>query len=195
MVTTNNRSLWKKMWEYKDHGKSYEAVYKRKHDEGFKWLHESFGTNWRMTEMQAVIGRIQLKKIDSWHKRRLKNAICIWDAAKQCKGLRVPYVPKHIEHAAYKCYVFVEGGQKLRDKMMLQINEKGVPCYSGTCPEVYLEKAFNNTNFKPKQRLSNAKTLGETSLMFLIHPTLTNKEIKKTCDTLIEVAVLNNNGI
>ena len=195
MVTTNNRSLWKKMWEYKDHGKSYEAVYKRKHDEGFKWLHESFGTNWRMTEMQAVIGRIQLKKIDSWHKRRLKNAICIWDAAKQCKGLRVPYIPKHIEHAAYKCYVFVEGGQKLRDKMMLQINEKGVPCYSGTCPEVYLEKAFNNTNFKPKQRLSNAKTLGETSLMFLIHPTLTNKEIKKTCDTLIEVAVLNNNGI
>ena len=195
MVTTNNRSLWKKMWEYKDHGKSYEAVYKRKHDEGFKWLHESFGTNWRMTEMQAVIGRIQLKKIDSWHKRRLKNAICIWDAAKQCKGLRVPYIPKHIEHAAYKCYVFVEGGQKLRDKMMLHINEKGVPCYSGTCPEVYLEKAFNNTNFKPKQRLSNAKTLGETSLMFLIHPTLTNKEIKKTCDTLIEVAVLNNNGI
>ena len=61
MVTTNDESLWRKMWAYKDHGKSYEAVYEREHPEGFRWLHESFGTNWRMTEMQAVIGRIQLK--------------------------------------------------------------------------------------------------------------------------------------
>ena len=194
MVTTNDESLWRKMWAYKDHGKSYEAVYEREHPEGFRWLHESFGANWRMTEMQAAIGRIQLKRMSDWHKKRLNNANSIWSAAKKCKGLRVPVLPDYIEHAAYKCYVFVKSGVELRDKMMMEINEKGVPCYSGSCSEVYLEKAFDNTGFRPKERLAAAKELGETSLMFLVHPTLTKEEIKKTCDVLTEVALANYDG-
>jgi dTDP-4-amino-4,6-dideoxygalactose transaminase len=66
MVTTNDEALWRTMWSYKDHGKSYEAVYERQHPPGFRWLHESFGTNWRMLEMQAAIGRIQLKRMSDW---------------------------------------------------------------------------------------------------------------------------------
>ena len=62
MVTTNSKILWDKMWSYKDHGKSYKAIYDKKHLSGFKWVHESFGTNWRMTEIQGAIGRFQLKK-------------------------------------------------------------------------------------------------------------------------------------
>jgi len=187
MVTTNDESLWRKMWAYKDHGKSYEAVYEREHPEGFRWLHESFGTNWRMTEMQATIGRIQLKRMPDWHKKRLSNASSIWNTAKQCKGLRVAVIPSYIEHAAYKCYVFVKGGIKLRDKIMREVNEKGVPCYSGSCSEVYLERAFDSTGFRPKERLPNARELGETSLMFLVHPTLTENEIQQTCDAIISV--------
>ena len=187
MVTTNDESLWRKMWAYKDHGKSYEAVYEREHPEGFRWLHESFGTNWRMTEMQATIGRIQLKRMPDWHKKRLSNASSIWNAAKQCKGLRVAVIPSYIEHAAYKCYVFVKGGIEFRDKIMREVNEKGVPCYSGSCSEVYLERAFDSTGFRPKERLPNARELGETSLMFLVHPTLTENEIQQTCDAIISV--------
>ena len=191
MVTTNNELLWRKMWAYKDHGKSYEAVYERKHPKGFRWLHETFGTNWRMTEIQAVIGRIQLKKISDWHNQRINNANKIWYSAKKCKGLRVPLVPKYIEHAAYKCYIFIEKSQLKndwnRDKIIKEINALDVPCYSGSCSEVYLEKSFDNTGFRPKQRLRNAKELGETSLMFLVHPTLTKNEIHKTCQTITNV--------
>ena len=194
MVTTNDESLWRKMWAYKDHGKSYEAVYEREHPEGFRWLHESFGTNWRMTEMQAAIGRIQLKRMPDWHSKRLSNANKIWGAAKQCKGLRVPTIPDYIEHAAYKCYVFVEldelDSNWSRDRIIKEINALGVPCYSGSCSEVYLEKAFDGTGFRPKERLSNAKELGETSLMFLVHPTLTEDEIRKTCDVITSVMEL-----
>jgi len=192
MVTTNDESLWKIIWEYKDHGKSYEAVYDREHPKGFRWLHESFGTNWRMTEMQAAIGRIQLKRMPDWHSKRLNNANKIWDTARRCQLLRVPDIPKHIDHAAYKCYVFVRGTEELRNKMMKEINSKGVPCYSGSCSEVYLEKAFDNTGLRPNERLPVAKELGETSLMFLVHPTLTNEEIQKTCDVLTEVALANS---
>ena len=194
MVTTNDNYLWRKMWSYKDHGKSFEAVYERKHPAGFKWLHDSFGTNWRMTEMQATLGRIQLKRMLDWHKKRLINAKKIWFAASHCKVLRVPVIPEYIEHAAYKCYVFVNGDAELRNKMMLEIIKQGVPCSMGTCSEVYLEKAFDNTGFRPKVRLPGAKKLGETSLMFLVHPSLTEEEIQKTCDVLTEVALANYDG-
>ena len=191
MVTTNDKSLWSKMWSYKDHGKSYEAVYERKHPEGFRWVNESFGTNWRMTEMQGTIGRIQLKRMPDWHAKRSANANEIWNTSKQCKGLRVPNIPDYIKHAAYKCYVFVEL-KKLkkgweRDKIIKELNILGVPCYSGACPEVYLEKAFDNTGLRPKEKLVNTKELGESSLMFLVHPTLTKNEIKQTCDAIISV--------
>ena len=191
MVTTNDKLLWSKMWSYKDHGRSYEAVYERKHPVGFRWLNESFGTNWRMTEMQAIIGRIQIKKMPNWQKERIKNANAIWNAASQCKGLRVPDVFNYIQHAAYKCYLFVEP-KKLkigwdRDKIIQEINTLGVPCYFGACSEVYLEKAFDNTGFRPNKRLVNARELGETSLVFLVHPTLTNDEIQKTCEAISTV--------
>jgi len=191
MVTTNDESLWRKMWAYKDHGKSYEAVYEREHPKGFQWLHESFGMNYRMTEIQAVIGRIQIKKMPDWHAKRINNANKIWNSARQCKGLRVPGIPDYIEHAAYKCYVFIKEGQLKsgwnRDKIIDEIRGLGVPCRSGSCSEVYLEKAFDSTGFRPKERLANAKELGETSLMFLVHPTLTEDEIQQTCDAITSV--------
>src|SRR5690606_21664094 len=106
MVTTNDRDLWLRMWSYKDHGKRWEAVYDRQHAPGFRWLHESFGTNWRLMEVQAVIGRIQLRRMDRWHGARLASCERIWSAAKNMPALRVPEIPQGIEHAGYKCYVF-----------------------------------------------------------------------------------------
>ncbi len=190
MVTTNDRELWSKMWSYKDHGKSWAAVYERDHPPGFRWLHESFGSNYRMTEMQAAIGRIQLKRMSEWTRVRSENASRISEAARMA-GFRVPEVPSYIQHAWYKCYVFVER-EKLkqgwsRDKIMNEINGLGVPCYTGSCSEVYLEKCFVDAGLVPPKRLENAKKLGEESLMFLVHPTLTAAEIDKTCQALAQV--------
>ena len=192
MVTTNDKELWSKMWSYKDHGKSWEAVYETEHPPGFRWLHESFGTNWRMTEMQAAIGRIQLKRMPEWHQKRRQNALAILDVADKFPGaLRVPRPPADVEHAWYKCYIFVKQEGLApgwsRDRIMDEINQRGVPCFSGTCSEVYLEKAFDNTDWRPIVRLPVARELGETSLMFLVHPTLTQNEIDTTCRVISEV--------
>src|SRR5690554_5915486 len=194
MVTTNDEALWRKMWSYKDHGKSYEAVYEREHAPGFRWLHESFGTNWRMTEMQAVIGRIQLQRMPQWQAQRLANSEAIWNAARACPALRVPAVPEGSVHAAYKCYVFVKPDALKqgwdRDRILAEIAERGVPSFSGSCSEVYLEKAFDGTGLRPATPLMVARELGETSMMFLVHPTLTAAEIQQTCDVLQEVMKL-----
>ena len=191
MVTTNDRDLWSRMWSFKDHGKSWNAVYEREHAPGFRWLHESFGTNWRMTEMQGVIGRIQLQRMPQWHKARTEHIEKIWACARELPGLRVPDIPEGLQHGAYKCYVFVNPEELAegwtRDRILNEVVAAGVPCFSGSCSEVYLEKAFDGTDWRPSERLPVARELGETSLMFLVHPTLTEQEIQKTCSVLAEV--------
>ncbi|MEN4983910.1 DegT/DnrJ/EryC1/StrS aminotransferase family protein [Acinetobacter modestus] len=188
MVTTNDESLWKKMWSYKDHGKSYDSVYNKQHPPGFRWLHDSFGTNWRMMEMQAVIGRIQLTYMPDWTKNRIENADKILKAFDHSNYFTVNRPTDDYLHAQYKCYVQVNinvlpSGWS-RDRIMQFINAEGIPCYSGSCSEVYLEHAFDNTNWRPEERLKNAQQLGETSLMFLVHPTLSEDNIKKTVDVI-----------
>jgi dTDP-4-amino-4,6-dideoxygalactose transaminase len=253
MVTTNDESLWRAMWSFKDHGKSYEAVYERQHPPGFRWLHESFGTNWRMLEMQAVIGRIQLQRMTDWTAARTRNAEAVWAACRKFDALRVPAfgcsgcggdgsrvkpgmtasgsvvmtgmtdgeMPRCARndsqggrndsstviarseatrqssgcaHAHYKCYVYVKPeslkADWSRDRIVEAINAEGVPCFQGSCSEVYLEKAFDGTGWRAEPRLPVAKALGETSVMFLVHPTLTEAEIQKTCSAIEKVMAL-----
>lgn len=180
MVTCNDEALWRRMWAFKDHGKSWEAVYERTHKPGFRWLHESIGTNWRLTEAQSVIGRIQLKRMEGWHAARARNAAAIFEAARSNPLFRVPDIPEDVRHAFYKAYVFVQGDAALRDRIMNQITAAGVPCFSGSCSEIYREKAFGGL----PAPLPVAQELGETSLMFLVHPTLTEAEIAKTAQVI-----------
>ena len=191
MVTTNSKELWSAMWSYKDHGKSFDAIYNRVHPPGFRWLHESFGTNWRMTEMQAVIGRIQLTRMDDWTAKRQAYGVLLDRAAKGFDCIRLVEVPDYTKHAEYKHYMFVKPQQLAdgwsRDRIVNEIVERGVPCFQGSCSEVYLEKAFDNTPWRPNKRLPNAVELGETSIMFLVHPTLTEIEMAKTAQVIKEV--------
>jgi dTDP-4-amino-4,6-dideoxygalactose transaminase len=198
MLTTNDKDVWSRAWSLKDHGKSWDAVYGREHGAGFRWLHESFGSNWRMLEIQAVIGRIQLRQIADWTERRAANAALIAAACRESSLLRVPTVPKHIVHANYRFYAFVNPEQLApgwtRDRLIEELGARGVPCYQGSCSEIYLEKAFDGTPFRPDKRLCTARDLGETSLMFLVHPTLTPAEIELTCRAVREVTALACNG-
>jgi dTDP-4-amino-4,6-dideoxygalactose transaminase len=191
MVTCNDESLWKKMWAYKDHGKSWDAIYNKEHPPGFRWLHESFGTNWRLTEMQSAIGRIQLGRMPQWFKLRSKYADMIASTCSEFECIRVPSVPEYVEHANYKYYVFVRPELLAvgwnRDRIVAEINALGVPCMQGSCSEVYLEKAFDGTDFRPSVPLPVARELGDTSLMFIVHPTLTEDEINKTTQAISTV--------
>ncbi|MEA9601204.1 DegT/DnrJ/EryC1/StrS aminotransferase family protein [Polynucleobacter sp. MG-28-Ekke-A2] len=211
MVTTNDEAVWAKMWSYKDHGKSYQAVYQKKHPPGFRWLHESFGSNYRMIEIQGAIGRIQLKKMAEWTRLRNANARSLQSVAQEFSGkdglVRVPkfkcgscsapiseQCSQGCMHAQYKVYFYIQPENLAegwcRDRIIEEINQRGIPCYQGSCSEVYLEKAFDGTGLRPEESLPNAKQLGDTSIMFLVHPTLTNEEIQLTQKAMREVFLL-----
>jgi dTDP-4-amino-4,6-dideoxygalactose transaminase len=181
MLLTNNEEVWQQAWAFKDHGKSYDAVYRQEHAPGFRWLHKSFGTNWRLTEMQSALGRIQLGKLPEWIGVRRRNAEILQEAFAKLDALRLTAPPKEIGHSYYKYYAFVRPERLKknwdRDRIVAEITARGVPCFTGSCSEIYLEKAFRN-DMRPERRLPVAKELGETSLMFLVHPTLSEGDMK-----------------
>ncbi len=188
MLVTGREDLWRPAWEYKDHGKSHDAVFAHEHPPGFRWLHASFGSNFRLTEMQAAIGRRQLSKLDDWVEKRRRNARILHDGLAGHSLLRVPFEEEYAHHAFYKFYVFVRP-EKLadgwsRDRLIDEVNDLGISCLSGSCPEIYRESAFAGGPFEPSERLPNARELGETSLMFQVHPTLSEETTRQRVTVL-----------
>lgn len=181
MLLTNDDDIWAAAWAFKDHGKNYETVYNKKHPPGFRWLHDNFGTNWRMTEMQAAIGRVQLRKLPEWVEKRRRNALILTERFSRLPALRVTQPGPRIYHSYYKYYAFTRPERLKpgwdRDRIMNEVVRNGIPCFSGSCSEIYLEKAFKGSGLQPPERLPVASELGRTSLMFLVHPTLTAADI------------------
>jgi dTDP-4-amino-4,6-dideoxygalactose transaminase len=181
MVTTNRPDLWDAMWAFKDHGKTHESVYGREHPPGFRWLHERFGSNFRLTELQSAIGRIQLQRLPDWTAVRTRNALLLAEALSDCSAVFVPLPPEGITHAWYKFYAFVKSGALAdgwsRDRILCEIASLGYPALSGSCSEIYLERCFQEAGLAPAERLPVARELGETSLMLLVHPTITAEQM------------------
>jgi len=192
MLVLDDEDAWKKAWAYKDIGRSYDAVHHRKHAPGFRWLTESFGSNWRLTEMQAAIGRIQLAKLPAWTAARRANARTLADGFAGLPILRVPAPPAEVGHARYKFYAFVRPTELAtgwsRDRIMAEMNERGVPCTVGSCSEVYLEKAFSDRGWGRSERLPVARALGETSLMFMVHPGLPAEALQASVQAMQDLA-------
>lgn len=190
MLLTDDRKLWELGWSFKDHGKSYEAVYERKHPPGYRFLHESFGTNWRLTEPQSAMGRVLLRKLPHMVEKRQRNAAYLNSEFRKIPALRVAVPTPEVEHSYYKYYVYARP-ERLRDgwdrnRIIDAICAEGVPCMEGTCSEIYLEKAFP-ISMRPPGRLPVAHELSETSLMFKVHPTLTEVDMADTCLAVAKV--------
>jgi dTDP-4-amino-4,6-dideoxygalactose transaminase len=176
MLTTDDEDLWRRSWAFKDHGKNHEKVFAVDPKPGYRWLHDSFGSNWRLTEMQAAIGLLQLGKLDDWHTRRVANARVLQDGLAGLAGLHVPLVPADCEHAWYKFYAFVVPAALApgwdRDRIKSALQAEGIACDSGSCPEMYREEAFAGTGMRPAGRLPVAMDLGLRSLFFQVHTAL-----------------------
>ena len=191
MLVTDDTAVWERAWAYKDHGKSWDAVFRRSHPPGFRWLHESFGTNWRMTEMQAAIGRLQLRKLPGWLERRTANARLLADALAGLPGLRVSMPGGDVGHAWYKFYAYLRPEALAagwdRDRVIEAVTAEGVPCFSGSCGEIYREQAFVRAGWGPGQPHPVAGELAGTSVMFLVHPTLGDGEMRDAAAALRKV--------
>jgi dTDP-4-amino-4,6-dideoxygalactose transaminase len=192
LISTNSEALWSRAWSRKDHGKSYDTVFNRTHPPGFRWLHETIGTNWRMTSIQAVLGLRQLERLAGWHAIRARNAAIMLKAAQTLDIFRTPVPPADVTHAWYRFYTFVRPDRLKsgydRDRIVAELNAGGVPCFVGSCSEVYLERCFIDLDLAPAERLPVARRLGETSIAFLVDPTINDDKACLQAAMLREIA-------
>lgn len=193
MITTDDEKLYRKMWSFKDHGKSFDKVREPSTSTAFKYIHDSIGTNWRLTEMQAALGRYQLGKLEGWVSQRRANLQCYNDELRDVPGLRIAEPGSDAEHAAYKFYCFVKPEELRdgwnRDRIIAEINDRGTPCFTGACPEIYKEKAFTDI-YGDRDSHVVAKELGETSVLLNIHPGITPELCKQAVQAVKDVMTL-----
>lgn len=192
MVTTHSEELFHKMWSFKDHGKSFDTVYNKAHAPGFRWLHESIGSNYRLSEMQAALGLYQLDKVDAWVRRRAHIAQAYQQVLSASSFIRYFSPPSYIDASYYRFYACWQHPTVSRETFLEKCRAQGLPVDQGVCPEVYLEKAFDGSPSRPETPLPNAKQLGEQSLMFLTHPNLSDEEVSDICQKLRDILEVYN---
>lgn len=181
MITTSDEDLYRTMWSFKDHGKSLEKLQQPSTSTAFRWIHDSIGTNWRLTEIQAAIGRYQLgERLNDWVAMRTANAVTLNRELAGVDGIRLTVPPSHVKHAYYKYYFFLEpqlfSSDWSRDRLLAEINGSDVPCFTGSCPEIYREQAFVDL-YGEHPGHAVARKLGETSMVLNIHPGVTEEHV------------------
>lgn len=181
MITTSRADVREAVWSWKDHGKVRARMERIKPSAEYQWVHERLGTNLRMTEAQAAVGRIQLRRLEEMRARRAAAAKRILDACASFEALRVPRPPAHVVHAWYRCYAFVRP-ERLRKgwdrrRIVEALRAQGVACGAGACPELYREQAL--AAYAPPAPLPVARELGETSIMFVVHPRMSDEALER----------------
>jgi len=190
MLVTDDSSVWGKVWSLKDHGRDYDEVFHRDHGPGHRWYCTSFGTNWRLTEMQSAIGRIQLRKLPKWLATRRHYARELRNGLSEIPGLETPVPEPGVLHAWYRFYALIDPSVLAsgwnQDRIIAGIMAEGVPCFHGSCSEIYREKAFEAI-MRSDYPLPNAQMIANRSLALLLHPTLAEDDIKKTVAVIKQV--------
>ena len=148
--------------------------------------------------MQAAIGRVLLRRLAGWVETRRRHAALLCQHLARLPALRLTIPPPSVRHSFYKYYAFLRP-ERLRpgwsrDRIVRAIQAEGVPCGSGICPEIYREGAFKHPPYAPARRLPVARRLGETSLMFLVHPTLSDGDVLDTCRAVEKVLRVATSG-
>ena len=171
-------------WEYRDHGKSLAKLSDPEfmgRPSSFRWIHDSFGSNYRLPELEAAMVRVGERDLPAAHARRTSLATRLARGLADIRGIRVPLPPAYCEHAFYRLYACVAPAELAegwdRDRVLFAIAAEGVPVQYGACAEIYREEAFVRAGLGSAERLPGAARAHETTLAFFVHPTLADGDV------------------
>jgi dTDP-4-amino-4,6-dideoxygalactose transaminase len=181
MITTNNKDLFEKAWSFKDHGKDINLYYNRPITNQFSFVHNSVGSNYRMTEIQAYIGLIQLDYLETWIQHRRELSSIYNNKFKNLNNIRLQYENENTLCSYYKYYFFVKD-ISIRQYIIDEISRNNIKVYYGSCGELYKEKCINQNII-----CHNSKILHETSIVLLVDPSYSKIDIMNNANIIYNI--------
>jgi dTDP-4-amino-4,6-dideoxygalactose transaminase len=188
MVLLKDKEHWKTAWAYKDHGKNPDKVFNPAPGSGFRYIHDSFGTNWRLTEMQAAIGNAQLAKLPRWSEQRRRNAMALMHYLSDEAAVRLPAFPDYIDHAFYRLYVSIDpdvlGKNGSTASIIDRMARMGMPVGSGSCADMSRELAFASLSVRRAGKLRVAVEAGRRTIAFPVDHLMDETEMFRMANCL-----------
>ena len=154
-----------------DEGVAERARLLRNHGSPKRYLHESLGFNFRMTDLQAAIGLTQLKKVDQWNRLRQKNAAYLSNKLAGLPGIRVPKVREGCEHVFHQYTIRAEN----RDALLEKLAAKGIGVGVYYPIPIHQQPLYRQAGYNDSLPVSEAASLSVLSLP--VHPALTQPEL------------------
>lgn len=175
MITTSNKKLYEKMKMLRHHGSS------------IRYHHDILGYNFRMTDMQAAIGREQLKKLDKSNRKRIANALYLNSLLKNIKGLILPKISPDTKHVFHQYTIILDEDYPLdREKLAKVLTVKGIGY--GIFYPIPIHKQKELLDMGLCYNLPKAEALSKKVISLPIHPNVTKENLKYIAKILIELS-------
>lgn len=176
IITTNNSDLAERARLLINHGQTQ------------KYQHDLLGYNYRMTEICAALGLVQLKKLDGFNKKRNENASLLSGSIQKIGGLTVPYVASDVKHVFHQYVIRVENGYPLsRDELATWLAEKGVGSAVHYPIPIYRQPLYTKLGYE-NESCPNTEDSCRRVLSLPVHPLVTRDDIKYILDSLNEIS-------
>jgi perosamine synthetase len=168
IITTNSEEMAEK------------ARVLRAHGESERYTHVVLGYNFRMTDIAAAIGIVQLKKLEKFNEKRIKNAKYLTEQIDKINGIKPPYVPANVKHVFHQYTIRVEKSK--RDELMKFLNSSGIGTGIHYPKPIYQQKLYQELGFSAS--CPEAEKAAAEVLSLPVHPSLDVDDLEKIVSAL-----------
>jgi len=170
IITTNNNELARKARLLRNHGQTE------------KYHHTILGYNYRMTELSAAVGLVQLKKLDKVNEKRIRNARMLNEGIKKIHGLTPPYVEKHVKHVFYQYVIRVEEDYPLkRNELANHLEKMGIGTAIHYPMPIYRQPLYHELGYD-KTICPITEESCKRVLSLPVHPSVNDEDIQHITD-------------
>jgi dTDP-4-amino-4,6-dideoxygalactose transaminase len=176
-VTTNDDELAEKVWKIRRHGEKEE------------YQCEMLGHNYRMPEIEAAIGRVQLRKLPSFMEARTKNANALTEQLGDLTTIELPIKEEWAKHAwyLYTTRVRKQKSPIQRKDLLKQLNEHGITAAAYYESPIHLSPYYVKMFNYKRGAFPESESAAEEVMSIPCHPAVTSEDISKMTDLLASI--------
>ncbi|WP_414470336.1 DegT/DnrJ/EryC1/StrS family aminotransferase [Methanobacterium sp. ACI-7] len=152
----------------------------RAHGESERYEHVTLGYNFRMTDISAAIGVVQVRRLDGFNEKRIENAEYLTEHIKHIEGIEPPFVMDNVKHVFHQYTIRISNGK--RDELKEFLTQEGIGTGVHYPKAIYKQSLYENLGFTAD--CPHAEKAAEEVLSIPVNPALTAEDLGKIVSLL-----------